>query len=365
MKHNRTKKYLYASAFAFMAMYACNVPEESSLQRFEVEEVTNPETIAQHVISRPDLSLFERALRTVQENNDDVKILTDLNVPGNSTLFAPSNVAMTEFLEINGLNDIADAPIGDLTDLILKHVIVGEFKASDLIPGYINTRTIKTYEVGIGSNRTDIDENVRLFVNNTEEGITLNRDARVVTTDIDANNGVIHIVDKVIGSATMASLIGVNPSLSGYLSAVRHADNILVDGEIPGFERSLRRSSATGLTVFVPSNQAITEYLDGIGAVGETIEERIETISQIEAARIVLYHQLNGTVITDSLSTASIQTRLPNSNISIDADLQSITDERSNVASIVSNFTDIHASNGVLHVIDRVLLPAAPIESAE
>ena len=358
MKKNKTKQYIFASAFAFMAMYACNVPDDTSLQRFEIEEVTNPETIAQHVIARPELSLFEEALRKVQEDNEDFRVITELNIPGNSTLFAPSNAAITEFLDANGISDINDTPVDDLTDLILKHIVVGEFKASDLTTGYIASRTTKTYEV----DGNDVEENVSLFVNNTEEGISINRDSNVITADIDANNGVIHVLDQVIGNSTMASLIGVNPTLSAYLSIVRHANVPNEDGVDPQLEQFLRRSTNSGSTVFVPSNEAVTEYLNESGAIGESLQERILTLNQAEASRVVRYHQLNGTVVSDSLSTGIVASRLSGSNLTINAEQRTITDERARVANINTTFTDIHALNGVLHVIDRLLLPAILVE---
>ena len=356
MKNNRTKQYIFASAFAFMAVCGCNVPEDSSLERFQVQEVTNPETIAQHVISRPELSLFETALRIVQENNEDFRVITELNIPGNSTLFAPSNAAITEFLDANGIADINDTPVDDLTDLILKHIVLGEFKASDLTTGYIPSKTTKTYEV----DGNEVEENVSLFVNSTDEGTSINRDSNIITADIDANNGVIHVVDQVIGNSTMAGLINVNPSLTAYFSIVRQAK--VVTEDVNRFEQFLRRNSDTGSTVFVPSNEAVIEYLNERGAIGETLQERISNLSQTEASRVVTYHQLNGTVVSDSLSTGIVASRLGDANLTIDAEQRTITDERARVANINTTFTDIHALNGVLHVIDRLLLPAIPEE---
>lgn len=355
MKKYKFKQYVLASALVLTALTSCNVPEDNNeLISFVPEEVTNPETITQHIIARDDLSLLEAAMREL-ESSSDFKVLTDLNVPGNSTFFASSNQVIRDILAGANADNVSELPESELLDLVQNNLIVGKFNSSELVPGYLKTAVTKEFSYL----ENDFEVNLNMFVNNDEEGISLNRDTRIITADIEANNGVLHIIDNSLGTPSMASLMGVNPSLSGYLDAARHADNLIQDdGNIAGAERFLRRSAANkNITVFVPTNEAFNAYLDEIGAVGETLSERIETLDQNEILKIVRYHQLSVTIPSDSLPNSSLSTRFPDSNIVINKDARTITDERGGVANISATLIDIHGGNGVLHVIDKVLLP--------
>lgn len=355
MKQNKLTKYFLTTAFAIFALFACNVPDDNTeLIPFVPEEVTNPETLSQFIIANPELSTLERALRLI-ETEGDLKIITQLNVPGNSTVFAPSNAAFDAFLEANGIDDIADVPLESLTNVILYHVLEGEFKAADLTTGYVTT--LGKFETRIG--RTDVENNLSLYIN-TAEGVTLNRDTNVVTPDIDANNGVIHIVDKVIGLPTIANLIGVNPALSNYIAAVRRADSFVnEEGETPNsIERTLRNQGGL-VTVFIPTNEAFSNYLTERDATGETT---LEDIDETELARITKTHIISSYLSSDRLESGLVSTIQTDSPIMIDVPTLTITDPQNRTAKINSNQLDIQGVNGVMHYIDNVLLPSDPPE---
>lgn len=361
MKKYKTKEYLFASAFSLLALCSCNVPEDPTLERFEVSEVTNPETITQHIIANPELNLFERALRTFENApGNNLKILSILNLPGNTTVFAPSDSALNDFLASNELTRVEDIPVNDLRDLFSNQLLSVEIKSSDLNTGYIKTNALESYTLVDGS---IIIENTSAYINNDENGISINRDTNIITSDIDANNGVIHIVDKTISEGTVASLIGVNPNISNYLALVRHADTyIREDNTTPEEERFLRRDSDK--TVFVPSNEAINSFFADQGLTAETFQENLESISPENALRIIRGHQLNAHVIVDSISNSLIDSRVDSSPLSIVRNIESnsttITDSKGGVANVIS--PNIHAPNGIIYLIDKVLLPADEVE---
>ncbi|WP_299046203.1 fasciclin domain-containing protein [uncultured Polaribacter sp.] len=357
MKQNRLKQYFFTMAFAFIAMVSCNVPEDNDeLIPFVPEEVTNPETISQFIIANPELSIFERALRTIEAaatNEDDLKIITELNVPGNSTVFAPSNEAFNVFLDRNGIDDVADLPVDVLINVVLYHILEGELMASDLTTGYINTRSLFSVRVG----RTTIENNLSLYIN-TAEGVTLNRDTNVITPNIDANNGVIHIVDRVVDLPTVANLIGVNPTLARYIAAVRRADTFInEEGETPNrIERSLRNGGSI-VTAFVPTNEAFDNYLLERDNTGSTTTE---DIAESELGRITKTHILPAYIPSSLLVSGSQQTLLDDNEIVINAENLTITDPQARISNINADVLNIQGTNGVLHLIDNVILPSDP-----
>ena len=110
-----------------------------------------------------------------------------LSGPGPFTVFAPTNDAFQALLDSDASwNSVDDIPVETLQAVLLFHVLSGEVRAGDLTDTYVNT-------LSTGPN----DEALSLQVEVTG-AIEFNGDAKPVTVDVEASNGVVHVIDKVM-----------------------------------------------------------------------------------------------------------------------------------------------------------------------
>ena len=138
-------------------------------------------TITGIASSNADFSILVEALTKAD-------LATTLKGVGPFTVFAPTNAAFTAFLKTTPYASIKDVPTSALTQILLNHVVTGKVKSTDLTTGYI-----KTLAKG-GASTTN---NLSMYVN-ISSGVKLNGVAKVVTPDIMASNGVIHVVNAVL-----------------------------------------------------------------------------------------------------------------------------------------------------------------------
>lgn len=249
----------------------------------------------------------------------------------NYTVFAPTNAAFATFLSANGFATLEDVPVDVLTQVLLNHVIGTEKKAADLTTGYVNT--LATF----GSTTS----NLSLYVN-TSSGVKLNGGPMVVTADVDASNGVVHVVDAVIGLPTVVTYAVSNPDFSTLVAA------LTAQGLTTNFVEVL--SGNGPYTVFAPTNAAFTSLLAELG---------VSSLSQVDPAtleQVLLYHVLGANVRAGSLSEGQVATTLQGGTFTIGlSGGAKITDENGRISNIVA--TDVQGANGVVHVIDKVILP--------
>ena len=166
-----------------------------------------------------------------------------------------------------------------------------------------------------------------------------NRSSRITQTDVGAANGVIHVVDRVLlpANRTLVQTAQALPQFSILVEAVVAA----------GLADAL---SAPGpLTVFAPTNDAFAALLTELGISKEALLTNTELLT-----KVLTYHVVQGRVLREQVPVGTPITTLQGETFTVGADL-AITDQRSRSATIVA--TDVFASNGVVHVIDRVILP--------
>lgn len=347
-------KYVFTGLLASLLMFSCNFPaEDEFFIPFEAGEVENPETLSQFVIAREDLTIFESALR-ILEVESDFKLLSDLNVPGNSTIFAPTDAAFQAWFDANNLDGISDLPVDLIEMVVLNHIVEGEFKAADLTSGYLSTMS----QIGPNNNR----KNISMYVDVMNAVVTLNGEATVTMPDVDAINGVLHIVDSVIDLPTVADFAAANPLFSSLIQAVQHADTgrIIADdaeegdeGVSPGIENVLRVPEAE-LTLFAPTNTAFSDLLLELDPTGATA---LIDINPLGVAAILFRHLISNDIVTsDELQSGDLVIR--NTILTVDAMNFTITDPNGRVSNIITDLVDIVAVNGVIHAIDKVILPA-------
>ena len=252
---------------------------------------------------------------------------------GPYTVFAPTNDAFTAFLGTTSYATINDVPKEVLTQILLNHVVTGSVKSTDLSTGYI-----KTLAQGSASSTNTLS----MYVN-TSAGVKLNGDAKVTTADIMASNGVIHIVDKVIGLPTVVTHAAANANFSTLVSVLNR----------PGEPNFITALSGTGpFTVFAPTNDAFTALNLELAPGG------IAGVSAANLTKVLQYHVVSGNVLAASLTEGQIVTPILTPAQTFTIQLTGgakIKDANDRISTIVA--TDVQCSNGVIHVLDRVLLP--------
>lgn len=352
------KKNIINRCFLFIAslglLTSCSIEDDSTaVIPFVPGEVQNPVTISQLIIANPNLTILEEALRIV-ESETDFPLITDLNVPGNSTIFAPSDEAFQQLLATNGITNISDIAADDLAEILQYHVIPVELSATDLSTGYVQT---------LGLN-DDTDQNLSMYVDTTN-GVVLNGQSTVVTPNVEGNNGVIHIVDAVINVPTIATFTGIDPNLSSF-----HDTTVSLG------LRPIVGSTVSTRTAFVPNNTAFDAFAATLDLPAEG--EEADPLVILNLARTLRLH-----VVPEDLSASELQklsernnpfseeTLLDDESLTFNVsstvsevdeegneilafDAVTITDPLGNVANTDTDI-DIHASNGTLHVITSVL----------
>ena len=266
-----------------------------------------------------DLSILVSALERAD-------LVTTLDGTGPYTVFAPRNAAFTAFLNANGFANLEAVPVATLKEILLNHVVSGTNLSTSLTTGYI-----KTLAKGAASSTNTLS----MFVN-TASGVRLNGVSSVVTADIVATNGVIHIVDAVIGLPTVVTHAAANPNFTTLVG--------LLSGQ--GLVPTLAGTTSSPFTVFAPSNAAFTAF--------ETQNPgTLASLSSAQVTSVLTYHVVAGAnVLSTGIPTTPITT-LETGTFTIAGTV--ITDEANRQTNIVA--VDVQASNGVIHVIDNVLLP--------
>ena len=246
------------------------------------------------------------------------------------TLFAPTDAAFRA-AGFASAEAVAQAPIETLKAILLYHVLPSEVKSS-AIPLAANTEVNTVANKPVYVTRTS---NNKVFVN----GVS------VIQKDWDAKNGVIHVIDRVLIPAVgniVATAQG-NAQLSYLVAAVLRASQgtVNVAGVLSG---------AGPLTVFAPTNQAFINA-------GFTSINAINAADPAALTPILTYHVVAGRVFSSDLVNGA---KVPTVNsAAVEIQLNGGARVKGNGNSTASNIliTDIVATNGVVHVIDQVLLP--------
>ena len=292
-----------------------------------LEQPTN--TIADFVVANMDN--YSSLLAALQKAD----LVETLSGDDMFTVFAPSNDAFTAFLTSAGFNSLDDVPVDVLTQILLNHVVAGNVQSSDLATGYISSL----------STATPNGANMSMYID-LSDGVKINGSANVTAPDNNVDNGVIHLVDAVIGLPTIVTMATSNSSFTNLVAALTRDDQ-------PDFVSVLSTENGTDpapFTVFAPTDAAFSNLLTELGAT---------SLADIDGATLTAtlnHHVVSGTNVTsDMLSDTMNITTLGGditANISGGATL---TDANGRVSNIIA--TNVQTANGVIHVIDKVVLP--------
>jgi uncharacterized surface protein with fasciclin (FAS1) repeats len=287
---------------------------------------TNPSAPTQNVVQlaqgNPDLSILVEAVVAAD-------LAGTLSGPGPFTVFAPTNAAFASLLSELGVTKadlLANKPL--LTAVLQYHVLGAPVLKAQIPVG----KAISPLAGGI----------FKIDVAGADAVITdgRNRTARIVATDVLATNGVVHVIDRVILPADK-NVVQTAQSLPDF--------SILV--EAVGAAGLAPTLSGTGpFTVFAPTNAAFAALL---GELGVTKDQLLADTSLLTA--VLTYHVIGARVLKADVVPGVQPATVQGETFSISPAL-AITDRRSRTSNIVA--TDVITSNGIIHVIDHVILPS-------
>ena len=287
-------------------------------------------TIVQIAAQEPDLSILVEALMAA-----DGDLTTTLS-GGNFTVLAPTNDAFAEFLSANGFASLEEVPTDVLSNILLNHVITGEVVSTDLTTagsGYTTT------------NATNLDgDNLSLYFSTTD-GVEFNGLSGVVLADIPASNGVVHVVDAVIGLPTVVTFATSNPMFETLVAALTRED---LATDYVSVLSSV--ASPSPFTVFAPTNEAFGSLLTEVG-MSSLSEIPVDLLTSTLNTHVVASANVRSGDLTQGMAVSTLGDAL---TVSLDAGPQLI-DLNDRVANIIT--VDVQAYNGVVHVIDKVVLP--------
>ncbi|MFN8440155.1 MAG: fasciclin domain-containing protein [Caldilineaceae bacterium] len=261
------------------------------------------------------------------------ELVDTLKGEGPFTVFAPSDEAFAK-LDKATIDALLADPKGDLTQILLYHVVPGKVMAADVKDGMEAT----TAQGGT----------VKFSV---KDGKVMINDATIVTTDIEASNGVIHVIDSVImppaaeaSEAMTTTEASAEPmdivdtavaagSFNTLVAAVQAAE--LVDtlkGEGP-------------FTVFAPSDEAFAK-------IDKATLDTLLADPKGALTQILLYHVVPGKVMAADVTDGLEATTAQGGKVKF-----TVKDGKVMINDATVVTTDIEASNGVIHVIDSVIMP--------
>ncbi len=276
-----------------------------------------PQSIVEIAVSDPQFSTLVAALTKAD-------LVSTLQGDGPFTVFAPTNTAFAALLSDLGVTSLDALSKEALTPILLNHVVVGEFKSTDLATGYVSSANNN------GPNSSNIDLYIQVGT-----GVSINKNVNVTKADINASNGVIHVVDKVILPTDVVDIAANNSNFTSLVGALGSADGDLVSvlqGEGP-------------FTIFAPVNGAF----DDIAGV-------VAGLSSAELADVLTYHVVSGANVlsTDLTNGMTVTTLNGTFTVNISGSSVTLTDDSGATVNVIA--TDVQGTNGVIHVIDKVLL---------
>lgn len=291
------------------------------------DDVTVSNTITDIVVSNGSFNTLESAVVKAE-------LQTTLSGTGPFTVFAPDDAAFTAS-GITGtvLNSLTKAQV---SNILLYHAIRAKIMAAD-VPAGPNAKVT-----------TASGDSV--FVTKNASGVFING-IKVNTADVGADNGVIHVIGRVLtppaGNIVETAVAG---GLDSLVKAVTRATTA------PGGDPSLAGTLGSAkLTVFAPTNAAFTQLLSALS---------LSDINQIPVGTLLAvlrYHVVGGRAFSSDLTNGSLPmlaggnttTNLNNGVGGVPTILGN--GNGGNKANITA--TNIMCRNGVVHLIDRVLLP--------
>tara|TARA_Y100000589_G_scaffold69338_1_gene61257 strand:+ start:3391 stop:4323 length:933 start_codon:yes stop_codon:yes gene_type:complete len=287
--------------------------EASQAMAVKAMAINSKPTIAQAASSSDQFSTLVTALKAAD-------LVDTLNGEGNFTVFAPTNDAFAALPDGTIPSLLLEKNKGQLTEILTYHVLPTRLDAKHVVTSN-GSKSINGQWIDFKSN---------------DDGVFIDG-AKVLMTDIECSNGTIHVIDAVI-----------LPTTKNIISTAKEAkafSTLLAAAEAAGLADELGTNGP--YTVFAPTDEAFAQ----LGS--DTINELLKPENKSKLARILGHHVVSGRVYSpDALASGEAMT-LVGTPLKI-----AVVDDKARVENANILLTDIDASNGVIHVIDSVMIPA-------
>ena len=294
-----------------------------------VDEVMLPNQLFMSIV---EIASANNSFSTLVAALQRADLVSTLQGDGPFTVFAPTNDAFQNLLDSNNSwNSLEDIPVETLKSVLLYHVVGAQAFSGDLS----DEQEILTLA----------DANITVDLSNGVELMTgAGQSVAVTTADLQATNGVIHVVDAVMLPMVIQDITELaitNSNLSTLVAALQKADLVSAlqaDGPF---------------TVFAPTNDAFQALLDSNNSWNSLDDIPVETLKSV-----LLYHVLGSKVMSSDLSDTYVNTLATGpdtKNLSLQVEVTGGVEFNGDAKPVA---VDIMATNGVVHVIDKVMLPA-------
>jgi uncharacterized surface protein with fasciclin (FAS1) repeats len=262
-----------------------------------------------------DIASENGSFTTLVAALDAAGLVETLRGDGPYTVFAPTDEAFAKLPEGTVEALLSDIPA--LTNILLYHVVPGEVTASEVVE----------LSSAIAANGN------AFAIESSRMGVTV-AGSNVSATDIMASNGVIHVIDSVMlpPDSDIVDIAVGNDSFSTLVAALQAA----------GLVETLQGGGP--FTVFAPTDEAFAKLPAG------TVEGLLNDIPTL--TNILLYHVVPGAITADQVVGLDSATTALGRDFSIQANSMGVSVDSANVIA-----TDIFARNGIIHVIDSVIIP--------
>lgn len=305
----------------------------------EKDDPANP-TIAAIAVTNDDFSMLEGA--AVQGGVAVVLSNPNANdLSGDYTVFAPNNAAFARL----GLNTEADLGVlndGFLTSTLLYHVSDGNLAGNGIASGMSSGSLL-------GPNRRFVSRGDDTYINGS----------KILATDVQAQNGTVHVIDKVLlatGVDIVQSAIALSssevfnaPELSFLVEAVLYAELA---------EALTASEGSPSFTVFAPSDAAFRQLGEDLGVPLNQPEDIRQLPKDVVTAVLLNHVVADGGQFTSEMNEGMVSP-LGGTSLMVGAFANGVLTIQGNGNTQAANMLipDVQTTNGVVHMIDRVLLP--------
>ena len=276
-------------------------------------------TVVDIIVNSEDHTVLEAAVLAAD-------LAGALSAEGPFTVFAPTDAAFTALMEALEVSAEELLAFEGLTDVLLYHVVGAQALAADLTDGQEIT--------------TLLDQDVTITINGM--GVFVN-EAMVTVADIIADNGVVHVIDAVL-------LPELDENLPETVVDIIVASEVhtLLEAAVVAAGLVDALSGEGPFTVFAPTDDAIVALTEALSITAE------ELLALPNLGEILQYHVVAADAFAEDLSDGQLLTTLLGQDVTV-----SISDAGVMINDAMVIVADLEAENGVVHVIDAVLLPPA------
>ena len=343
---NNLKQTIMKNLFKICALIAMSfsLPSCNSDDPVVVQPTPTQPTIVGIAAANPDFTTLVTALNRTG-------LTATLNGSGTFTVFAPTNAAFDAFFLTLGTNvTVNNVDLATLKNVLLNHVLGSEiFKTAIPTAAYVSTLS--------PINATTTSPTISMFVQNTTDGVFINggtatTGVKVTTADVDASNGVIHIVNSVIAIPTVVAHVVANPAFDTLQAVVTSTATGAFGDQSAVLSALGGLTAAAPATLFAPNNAALATATASGGFAFNATPAQVTKVLQyhVTTAGNVRSSQLSNNQIIPMFTNPA-----QNTTVILGTGTVDIKDTATNLSRVFQ--ADIQCSNGVIHGVNRVLQP--------